>query len=344
MPRTRTSMLAGPILIFVLSGAVADAATLTSNVLHFDGSTIADAPVRARNATAGIDVRMMTTAEGRYEFADLPAGTYLVTVNMECCLFYPYVNDSVEVPPSGTSELDIQLAAFNVNVEGDDPATVNADLARRQVIPDLPVPRMADGKPDLSGVWLFSTDPYPETPPALDWAQEIFNDRAAANFIDEPSGHCLPGALPVPGGAAFISGFVQRPELLVILFEDVGGFRQVFLDGRGHPENPNPTWLGHSIGHWEGDTLLVDTVGFNDRGLTASYPRTTELRVVERYTRTSFGELEAIVTYEDPGVFSRPWSQHMVWKLAPQLDVMEYVCENNQWMGVRAEDVGLAPQ
>jgi hypothetical protein len=344
MAITRTHALACLTLILALTTGNAAAGTLAGSVLHFDGSTIADAPVRVRNETAGVDIRMTTTAEGRYEFADLPAGTYLVSVNMDCCLFFPYVNDSVEIAASGASALDIQLAAFNVDVEGDDPRTVNGDLARQQVVPDLPVPRLADDTPDLSGVWLFTTDPYPEPTPALEWAQQAFDQRAATYFIDTPSAHCLPGDLPVPGGAAFISRFVQRPELLVILFEDVGGFRQVFLDGREHPENPNPTWLGHSIGRWEGDTLVVDTVGFNDRGLTASYPRTTALRIEERYTRTSYGELEVVVTYDDPGVFSQPWSTRMTWPLAPQVDVMEYVCENNQWLGIRAEDVGLAPQ
>ncbi len=137
--------------------------------------------------------------------------------------------------------------------------------------------------------------------------------------------------------------FVQRPELLVILFEDVPGFRQVYLDGREHPENPNPTWMGHSVGRWEGDTLVVDTVGFNDRGWTEFFPRTTMLRMEERYTRRSYGELEVVVTFDDPGVFVEPLTRRMVWDLLQDVDVLEYVCENNQWIDTGASDVGLGP-
>lgn len=340
----RTAMLASLLLVGNLIATGTAMAGLEGRVFHFDGSTIADAGVRVRNDAADIDERARSSADGRFEFPDLPPGRYVVSVNMNCCLFLPYVNDSVEVGSDGDTQFDIRLVAFNVNVEGDDPATVNADLLARQVVEDRPIPRMADGTPDLSGVWLLSNDPFPETPPAQEWAQEIFDNRAASRFIDSPGAHCLPGSPPIPGGAALITGFVQRPELLVMLLEAEPGFRQVFLDGREHPENPNPTWLGHSVGHWEGDTLVVDTIGFNDRGWVANYPRTTTLRTEERYTRISYGELEVVVTYDDPGVFTAPWSQNMIWSLGPQLDIMEYVCENNKWIDTTAEDVGLAPQ
>ena len=236
-------------LFSLLDGRLVQAAELTGTVLHFNGSLVADAPIRARNTELGIDARTRTNQEGRFEFADLPAGDYVVSVNMTCCLFVPYVNDSVEVGDE-QSELDIQLVAFNVDVEGDDPGTVNAEIARRQVIPDLPVPRMPDGKPDLSGVWLVVSDLYPEEVPALEWAQAEFGRRAETNFIDIPGAHCLPGGFPAGGGASFMASFVQRPEVLVLLFEDVAGFRQIFLDGREHSENPNPSWRGYSIGHW----------------------------------------------------------------------------------------------
>jgi hypothetical protein len=137
--------------------------------------------------------------------------------------------------------------------------------------------------------------------------------------------------------------FVQRPDLLVILFEDVPGFRQIYLDGRSQSENPNPTWMGHSVGRWESETLVIDTVGFNDRGWTEIFPRTTMLRMEERYTRTSYGSLEVVVTYDDAGVFVEPLTRRMVWNLLPDVDVLEYVCENNQWLGTGAADVGLEP-
>ena len=306
--------------------------SLSGTILHSNNSTIADAPIRARNEATGTDARTRSSETGRFEFTDLPAGTYRLTVNMPCCEFLPYVNDAVTVVGGRDDQFDIQMAPGNINVEGDDPAGVNADLFSRQVIPDLPVPRTLDGRPDLSGVWLFVDDPYPEDPNILDWVGPIVQERVENWFVDEPGVHCLPGTPPISNGAAFISRFVQRDDLLVVLLEAGPGFRQVYLDGRDHPENPNPTWMGHSIGHWEGDTLVIDTIGFNDRGWTDIYPRTEMLRMEERYRRSDYGHLELTITFDDPGVFAEPWTRHMTWNLAPDSDLMEYVCENNQWM------------
>ncbi len=306
--------------------------SLAGTIFHSDGSTIADAPIRARNEATSTDARTRSSPTGRFEFTDLPAGTYRLTVNMSCCEFLPYSDDAVTVAEGQANQFDIQMAPGNIFVEGDDPAAVNADLLSRQVIPDLPVSRMADGHPDLSGVWLTKDDPYPEDPQVLEWAGELAQERVENWFVDHPSAHCLPGSPPIPGGAAFTARFVQAADVLVILFEDVPGFRQVYLDGRDHPENPNPSWMGHSIGRWEGDTLMIDTVGFNDRGWSDIFPRTEMLRMEERYYRSAYGQLEVTVTFEDPGVFIEPWTRHMTWGLAPQLELMEYVCENNQWM------------
>jgi hypothetical protein len=124
--------------------------------------------------------------------------------------------------------------------------------------------------------------------------------------------------------------FVQTPAVLVMLFEDAPGFRQVFLDGRRHPPDPNPTWLGHSVGRWEGDTLVVDTVGFNDRSWINAYPHTEQLRTTERYRRVEYGRLEIVVVFADPGTFTRPWTMNLNWDLAPQEELIEFVCENNR--------------
>ena len=133
----------------------------------------------------------------------------------------------------------------------------------------------------------------------------------------------MPSATP-----PFLGKFVHTSSLLVVLFEDVPGFRQIFLDGRSHPTQLLPTWVGHSVGRWEGDTLVVDTVGFNDRGWTwRAYPRTERLRMTERYRRPDFRHLDVHVTIDDPGVFTRPWSQTMTWDLLPNEELMEYVCE-----------------
>jgi hypothetical protein len=118
--------------------------------------------------------------------------------------------------------------------------------------------------------------------------------------------------------------------LVVILSEGTPGFRQIFLDGRKHPADPDPSWVGHSIGKWEGDTLIIDTIGFNDRGWMDIYPRTEKLHIVERYRRPDFGHLEIQATIEDSGVFAKPWQINLKWDLAPQEELIEYVCENNR--------------
>jgi len=143
--------------------------------------------------------------------------------------------------------------------------------------------------------------------------------------------------MPVPFGVGpALAKFVQIPSLLVILFEDPPGFRQVFLDSREHPKNADPTWMGHSVGRWDGDVLIVDSIGFNDRAWMNSYPRTEKLHVSERYKRIDFAHLEVHVTIEDPGVFQKPWTINMTWELAPQEEILEFVCENNKFL----ENVG----
>jgi len=113
--------------------------------------------------------------------------------------------------------------------------------------------------------------------------------------------------------------------------EDYPGFRQIFLDGRPHPEFPNPSWMGHSVGHWEGDMLVVDTVGFNDRGWMSVYPRSEDLHIVERYTRNEYGVMSLEMTVEDANVFEASWDSQLPLHLAPHIELIEYVCENNKW-------------
>lgn len=308
--------------------------SLIGTVFGPDGATVADSPVQAKNTATGAVARTTSSADGRYRLPDLPVGTYRLSIFTQCCLFDPYVSDSVIVDAGEAREFDIRLEqGVTLNTLGDDPGVLAAELRDRQVIPDLPVPRTSDMKPDLSGVWLFNSDRYPEQPEALPWAAELFEERVANEFKDFPPTFCLPSSPPILGATPpFMGKFVQTPELLVILFEDVPGFRQIFLDGRDHPEDPNPSWMGHSVGRWEDDTLVVDTVGFNSRGWTQFYPRTEMLQLTERYRRTDFGHLEVRVKIEDPGVFAAPWTWKLTWDLVPQEELIEYVCENNQYV------------
>ncbi|MDH3419296.1 MAG: carboxypeptidase-like regulatory domain-containing protein [Gammaproteobacteria bacterium] len=330
-----SALLTAFILAFAPIGSAQPGSSgLSGLVLDFTGAPVADAPIRARNDAASVDARTRSNEDGSYDFADLLPGTYTVSVAMSCCAYLPFRRNDIVLASGAPLKFDIALEeGLSLNTLGDDPETMISEVRDRQVIPDEPVPRTADGHPDLTGVWLRSEDPYPEPPNVLAWAAEAFAERAATDFVDNPTSFCLPGSPPAPGGASFVVKFVQRPELLLILLEGAPYFRQIFLDGRQHPdlEEYDPTWMGHSIGRWEGDTLVVDTVGFNDRGWIGPYPRTEAMRTVERYTRTDYGSLELQFVVEDPNVFSEPWVQNMTWDLAPQEELFETVCENNKW-------------
>lgn len=333
MPNARTAAALCAVFIMPCVFAQSPSSSLAGIVTDRNGEPVAEAPVRAVDAASGVDAHAFSSDDGHYEIAGLPSGSYVVSVTMPCCAFAPYANGDVQLEAGGSRELDIRLAeGGSLNVLGDDPGTINAELRHRQEIPDLPVPRTATGKPDLSGVWLITDDLFPQQPVALPWAEKLAQERNASEFRDHPHTRCLPSFPTTPGGSTpFISKLVQTPDLLVILFEDVPGFRQVFLDGRGHPSDPNPSWMGHSIGRWDGDTLVVDTVGFNDRGWNEAYPRTDRMHLEERFTRTEYGTMTAHVTIEDPGVFEKPWVQNYRFDLAPQEELIEYVCENNKW-------------
>jgi hypothetical protein len=209
-------------------------------------------------------------------------------------------------------------------------------------VPDEPAPRLPDGTPDLSGVWSgggpigdISAGLLPgEEIVLLPSAQAIMDSRLSA---EDPEANCLPTG--VPRIAPYPWRVVQSPpygkaEVLYFLFEgNIHSFRQIFMDGREHPEDPDPTWYGHSIGRWDGDTLVVDTVGFNDLFWFdfLGHPHTEQLRTVERYTRTSFGTLENITTVIDPGAYAKPFTIRHEATLRPGWDLMEYICnENNQ--------------
>jgi hypothetical protein len=118
-----------------------------------------------------------------------------------------------------------------------------------------------------------------------------------------------------------------------MLFEDdIPSHRTVYLDGRGHPKDPNPDWMGHSIGHWEGDTLVVDTIGFNDKSWldNVGHPHTERLHVTERIRRPDFGHLEIEFTIDDPGAYSKPWIIKRIADLDTRDEIGEYVCTEGE--------------
>jgi hypothetical protein len=203
--------------------------------------------------------------------------------------------------------------------------------------PQGPVPRLADGKPDLSGPWAPNAlrinnniSSSVKDIPLQPWAAELLKLRRANIGKDDPEGFCLPPGVPRTNTTPFPFRIVQS-GLIVIIYE--GGahlWRQIFMDGRPHPKDPNPTWLGDSIGRWEGDTLVVDSVGFNGKSWidAAGLPTTESLHVIERFRRIDRGYLEIEHTIDDPKAYTKPWT----FTIHPMLldgELMEYICQEN---------------
>jgi hypothetical protein len=305
--------------------------SLSGAISEPNGAPAPDAPIQLKNKKTGALARTASKHDGSYTLTGLPAGTYEFSIVMPCCA-YKRITRDVVLEAGKTAQLNIRLEeTVNGTTLGDDPGRLANVMRNRAKVPSQPVPRIG-GKPDLSGIWVLIDDPYPEEPQLLPWAAALIKERQANFGKDAPHNRCLPELPPVPASTApFIAKFVQTGSLLVVLFEDVPGFRQVFLDGRGHPSNWDPTWMGHSTGKWEGDVLVVDTVGFNDRSwLGGGAPHTEMLHMTERYRRVDFGHMEALVTFEDPGALVKPFHMNVKLNLAPQEEVMEYVCENNR--------------
>jgi hypothetical protein len=309
--------------------------SLSGTISDPNGAAVDEAPVQLKNKSTGAVARTSSKSDGSYTVDGLAAGTYEFSIVMPCCA-YRGVRRDILLEAGKTAQLNIKLVETeNGTTLGDDPNRLANVMRKRAKIPSRPVPRIG-GKPDLSGVWVEIDDPYPEQAQVLPWAAALIKQRSENFGKDAPHNHCLPGPPPAPGSAApFIAKFVQTRSLLVILFEDNPGFRQVFLDGRVHPSNWDPNWMGHSVGKWEGDALVVDTVGFNDRSWLGGIgggpiPHTEMLHMTERYRRVDFGHMDLALTFEDPATFVKPFHANLKFDLTPQEELMEYVCENNK--------------
>ena len=219
------------------------------------------------------------------------------------------------------------------------PKTGTIGLYRNQPLaPDGPAPKLADGTPDLSGVWLGSSANAADITRALKpgdqvvmlpWAAEVVKNRQSK---EDPEANCLPAG--IPRGSPYPWRILQTPTHYFILYEgNIHSYRQIFMDGRSHPADPDPTWYGHSVGHWEENTLVVDTAGFNDKFWFdyKGHPHTEKLHTIERYTRTDLGHISMEVTIDDPGAYSKPFTAVGKATLMPGTELLEYICqENNQ--------------
>jgi len=303
--------------------------TIVGTVVDSDGEAVANPQVQATNRSTKAVYKTAGSEKGQYTLAMLPPGAYDVSINVPG--FNAYNKQNLSVSATEPLRLDIRLLEYQLGTLGDG-REFRAQLISPHAAPSGQTPRTADGKPDLSGVWFAQRMVDAGKPEPLPWAEALLRERAANNAKDAPGAHCLPRGI-TNAGALFPFKLVQTPGLLVMLFEDdIPSHRQVFLDGRSHPKDPNPMWMGHSIGHWEGDTLVIDSVGFDDRSWldNVGHPHTEMMRVIERFRRPDLGHLEIEITIDDPKAYARPWKITRASELDVGDDIGEYVCTENE--------------
>jgi hypothetical protein len=320
-------------LAFVLTIIAAAQSTAPTGAIRgtlFDsiGDPIGNNLVQAENAESHAVFKATTSASGKYTLAGLPPGKYYVAASAPG--LKPFAMRGVVVQASLTLRFDIHLSdTTQLNTLGEDRLRITEDN-KRDKPPSGATPRTFEGKPDLSGVWWQPSTVDPGKPEFLPAAIAIQKQRLEANSKDSPQARCLPSAALRNGP---LWEFVQSKDFLVYISDDESpGFHQIYLDGRGHPADPNPAWYGHSIGRWDGDTLVVDRVGFDPRVWLdiEAHPHSDQLHIIERYHRPDLGHLEIEITVEDPGVLAKPWTLKRVADLA-QEEIFEFICaENNR--------------
>jgi hypothetical protein len=225
-----------------------------------------------------------------------------------------------------------------------------------------PAPR-TNGKPDVSGLWQAERTPEREynnvlgngftavQPDTRDITKNVLNvfwgmkpeeeplrpeavailKRRQQTPLEYPHTQCLPGGIPL-ALLVFTFKIIQTPQEIVLLSETADPPRQIHTDGRPLPKNPDPTWMGYSVGHWEGDTLVVDTSGLNDLAWLDAFghPRSESMHITERYHRRDFGHMDLEITFDDPKYYTRPFNLKTGLTLIPDSDLLEYVCAENE--------------
>ena len=220
-----------------------------------------------------------------------------------------------------------------------------------------PTPRTPDGKPDFSGLWSKISPKYGRNIVAdlkpgeiQPWAQALVREREENLQKDYMNVQCVPlgpgyVATADSTGAEMVK-IVQTPGLILMLNPDLT-YRQIYMDGRALEKTPNPSWMGYSVGHWDGDTLVVESFGFNDRTWLDhdGHPHTEALRMTERYRRRNLGNLDLEVTLSDPGAYARPWTVAVRAELAADTEILEWVCNENaakpiqHWVGKASDEL-----
>jgi hypothetical protein len=207
-----------------------------------------------------------------------------------------------------------------------------------------PAPRTVDGRVDLSGIWRTPTPDYLRDLATggvevrmHPWAEQLYKQRLANDGRDRPTAACLPHSVTDFDAHFTPKKILQLPGLVVMLFESYRSYRQIHTDGRPLPPEPrSPSWLGYSVGRWEGDALVVETVGVNEKTWLddSGHPHSDALRIVERFRRPSFGRMDVEITIDDPKAYVQPWTARFQWELLADTELLDWVCENNKYFDI----------
>jgi hypothetical protein len=201
-------------------------------------------------------------------------------------------------------------------------------------------PRTSDGKPDLSGVWVprpgytgnIAKDLKPSEVLFQPWAEELYKHRLDTEGREDPQAYCVLSGVPREHVVPYPFKILNSKGEVVILYEALHSYRQIYMDGRPLPKDPNPTWMGYSIGHWEGDTLVVQSSGFVENNWldNGGHPATEALKLTEKFRRPDFGHINLELTIDDPKAYKKPWSVNLLFTASPDTDLIEYVCSENE--------------
>jgi len=203
-----------------------------------------------------------------------------------------------------------------------------------------PAPKTEDGKPDLSGIWVTKAGYTGNIAKDLKggelsfqpWAETLYKHRVETMSKDDPQARCVLSGVPRENVVPYPFKILNTKGMIVILYEALHSYRQIFMDGRPLPKDPNPTWMGYSVGHWEGDTLVVESSGFvgNNWLDNNGHPGTEVLHLTERFHRRDFGHIDQLITVDDPKAYTKPWTVHLEFNFTPDTELIEYVCDENE--------------
>jgi hypothetical protein len=235
------------------------------------------------------------------------------------------------------------LLALSVPAWGQWEKTVTPGVPRQpDGKPNLtaPAPRTPDGKPDFSGIWVttpgytgnMAKDLKPGEVSFRPWAETLYKHRVETESREDPQARCVLSGVPREHVVPYPFKILNTNGEIVILYEALHSYRQIFMDGRPLPKNPNPAWMGYSVGHWDGDTLVVESSGFVENNWldNSGHPGTEALRLTERFRRRDLGHIDLQMTINDEKAYTKAWTVNLVFNLQPDSELIEYVCDENE--------------